>query len=283
MCIRDRLPAGFLGGGYDFTPGCKQIDALALILEAARGNLSLAPGDTLPVGVGFITFQSSGFAETVVPLVARHRPAAVWLFAPNEPGQHAPLVAALRAAGAPWRLRVFVQVGTVSAAREAVEDGADVVVAQGVDAGGHQWARGAGVVALVPDVVDMLAREFPARDVAVLAAGGVVDGRGVAACMALGAAGAVMGTRFVATDECPMPDAVKATIVRTADGAASTVKSVVHDDIQGTGFWPALYDGRAIVGESYRDHEAGVGLDDNITKYKAAMTAGQSSRRTVWA
>lgn len=56
-------------------------------------------------------------------------------------------------------------------------------------------ARGASIVALVPEIVDMLRDEFPDREIAVWAAGGLVDGRGVAAALALGAEGAVMGTR----------------------------------------------------------------------------------------
>lgn len=89
----------------------------------------------------------------------------------------------------------MVQVGSVAAAREAAAHGADVVVAQGTDAGGHQWASGAGVVSLAPEVADALRDGFPGREVAVWAAGGIADGRGVAAAMALGAEGAVLGTR----------------------------------------------------------------------------------------
>lgn len=74
----------------------------------------------------------------------------------------------------------------MQSAREAVEDGCDVVVAQGVDAGGHQWAQGAGLMSLLPEVVDMLAAEHKAKEVAVIAAGGIMDGRGIAAGLALG-------------------------------------------------------------------------------------------------
>lgn len=81
---------------------------------------------------------------------------------------------------------VFVQVGNIAAAREAVLDGADVVVAQGVDAGGHQFRQGTGIVSLVPEVLNMLQKEFKDRNVKVVAAGGIADGRGVAAALALG-------------------------------------------------------------------------------------------------
>lgn len=156
----------------------------------------------LPVGVGFITSHPSvgRFEETVLPIIAKHRPAAVWLFAPDEELKpHEAMIRALRSLDSPPC--VFVQVGNVKAAREAVRDGADAIVCQGIDAGGHQFRRGAGVISLVPEVRQMLdqeqeswqhehaeepSRHLPPRELAVFAAGGIADGKGVAAMMALG-------------------------------------------------------------------------------------------------
>ena len=78
------------------------------------------------------------------------------------------------------------QVGNVASARQAALDGADVIVAQGADAGGHQYAQTSGLISLVPEVRDMLDAEFSDRQIALLAAGGIADGRGVAAALALG-------------------------------------------------------------------------------------------------
>lgn len=77
-----------------------------------------------------------------------------------------------------------MQVGNVAAAREALEDGADVLVCQGIDAGGHQFRRGMGVITLVPEVKEMI--EESGRDVKIMAAGGIVSGKGAAAALALG-------------------------------------------------------------------------------------------------
>lgn len=132
------------------------------------------------------------FTSTVLPIIAAQRPAALWLFAPDGAVKpHAGIITAVRglasAANADgYRPRVFVQVGNVAAAREAVVDGADVVVCQGIDAGGHQFRRGMGVVSFVPEARRMLDEEFPDRDVALVAAGGIVNGKGVAAALALG-------------------------------------------------------------------------------------------------
>src|SRR4051812_15383921 len=95
---------------------------------------------------------------------------------------------------------VFVIVGTAAEARAAVAAGADVIVAQGWEAGGHVWGTVA-TLALVPRVVDAVA------PVLVVAAGGIADGRGLAAVLALGAAGAWVGTRFLAAREAAIhPD-----------------------------------------------------------------------------
>lgn len=87
---------------------------------------------------------------------------------------------------ADWGVKVFVQVGTVAAAEVAVGQGVDGLVVQGSDAGGHQWAKGASLVALVPEVRDLVERRGVGGRVVVLAAGGVVDGRGCVAGLGLG-------------------------------------------------------------------------------------------------
>lgn len=176
----------------------KELTTARTLLLPASAASAAPPGPSrsspLPVGVGFILAHPSAashFLASALPVLREHRPAAVWLFAPRPEdlvsGSVADIVAALRGEG----FTVAFQVGSVAAARQAARDGADVLVVQGADAGGHQSAfecGGAGVVSLVPEVVDMLEAEFPAapREVAVVAAGGIVEGRGVAAALALG-------------------------------------------------------------------------------------------------
>lgn len=149
------------------------------------------PAAAVHAGMSCITGHESvaQFAATVVPVIAAQRPAALWLFAPDGAVKpHAGIIAAVRQLGSSGghRPRVFVQVGNVAAAREAVADGADVVVCQGIDAGGHQFRKGMGVISFVPEVRRMLDEEFADRDVALVAAGGIVNGKGVAAALALG-------------------------------------------------------------------------------------------------
>jgi enoyl-[acyl-carrier protein] reductase II len=130
------------------------------------------------------------------------RPAAV-SFALGDPGD---LVERVHAVGA----RAIHQVHTVGQARDAAAAGVDVVIAQGSEAGGQGMVAGVGAMALVPQVVDAVA---PAP---VLAAGGIADGRGLAAALMLGAAGANVGTRFLASDEAGADRAWKRLIVEAS-------------------------------------------------------------------
>ncbi len=92
--------------------------------------------------------------------------------------------------------RAMLTVGSAAEARRAVDAGVDVIVAQGWEAGGHVWGQ-VSTLALVPAVVDAVG------STPVIAAGGITDGRGLAAVLALGAGAAWMGTRFVASTEAP--------------------------------------------------------------------------------
>jgi enoyl-[acyl-carrier protein] reductase II len=114
------------------------------------------------------------------------------------PEQH---VAEMKAHG----IRIMVMTGKVKHAVRAEAAGADVVAAQGTEAGGHTGEI--GTLALVPQVVD-------AVKIPVVAAGGIVDGRGVVAALALGAQGAVIGTRFIATPEATAARQYREALVR---------------------------------------------------------------------
>jgi enoyl-[acyl-carrier protein] reductase II len=111
-------------------------------------------------------------------------------------------------------MTVIVMVGKVRHAVKSQQAGADVVAAQGTEAGGHTGEIGA--LALVPQVVD-------AVKIPVLAAGGIADGRGLVAALALGAQGVVVGTRFVATPEAQAAPQYREAILRSAE--ADTVRT----------------------------------------------------------
>ena len=110
--------------------------------------------------------------------------------------------------------RVWMQVGSMDEAAHAVETGADLVIVQGIEAGGHNRST-AGTFTLVPAVADAIA------PVPVLAAGGVADGRGVLAAIALGAEGAWVGTRFLASSEADAHESYKERVAKAGvDGTS---------------------------------------------------------------
>jgi nitronate monooxygenase len=126
----------------------------------------------------------------------------------------------------------FAQVQTVAQAQGAAHAGVDVIVAQGTEAGGHTGSI--GTFALVPAVVDVVG------SVPVVAAGGIADGRGLAAALMLGAAGAWLGTRFVASQEWGgQPWEQAAVVAATAD---DTVRTSVYDQIRAAAFPEGLAD-----------------------------------------
>jgi nitronate monooxygenase len=205
---------GIIGGGYG------DEDWLAREMTAAGAAR---------VGVGFITWSMAKRAR-VLDLALERRPAAVMLsFGDVRP--HAPKI---KAAGA----LLICQVQTLEQARAAAACDADIIVAQGAEAGGHGMSR--GTFAFVPAVVDAL----PA--IPVVAAGGVGDGRGLAAAMMLGADGVMMGTRFFASQEAAALAAVKDRIVGASGDR--TVRSIVFDIVR-RNVWPAPYTGRVVRNE----------------------------------
>jgi len=243
---------GLIGGGYG------DADWLAREMDAV--------GD-VRVGVGFITW-SMAKKPGLLELALERRPPAVMLSF----GEVKPHGEKIRQAGA----RLICQVQTLEQAREALDAGADVLVAQGAEAGGHGVAR--GTFALVPAVVDLARGSVP-----VVAAGGVADGRGLAAALMLGADGVLVGTRFYATQEAAGVQAAKECIVM-ADGDA-TIRSILFD-IARRNVWPAPFTGRVLrnaFSERWRGREAELlqHQEAEATRYAAARATGDFDTAAV--
>jgi nitronate monooxygenase len=197
----------------------------------------VAAGTGKPWGVGFQTWATDAGA---IEHALGYGPRAVMLSF----GDPSPYVEIVRRAGA----AVILQVTDLDEARQAVDLGADVIVAQGTEAGGHGARRGRSTLPFVPVVVDL------AGPVPVLAAGGIADGRGIAAALALGAAGALIGTRFQATTEALADAATTRAIV---DGRGEdTERNSVLDIVRGSP-WPwSRYTARTL-GHPYLDRWRG--------------------------
>jgi nitronate monooxygenase len=189
-------------------------------------------------------------------------------------GDPRPLVAPVRASGA----LLIIQVTTVQEARQAIDLSGDVIVAQGTEAGGHGARHGWSTLAFVPVVADL------AGTVPVLAAGGIADGRGVAAALALGAAGALVGTRFLATDEALLDPAAKKAIV--AAGGEETERNSVLDSARGSR-WPREYSARTLAHpflDAWRDREDELAASAAArSDYQRGVASGELPPEPVWA
>lgn len=234
---------------------------------------------TLPVGIGVLNWGAD--LDATLSLLRTYRPAALWLFAPRKLSDLRAWTQGARDATA-GATKVWIQVGSVVDAVQVVRECApDVLVVQGADAGGHGLERGAGIVSLVPEVHDaLLAALGPEGEAAegkmpvLVAAGGISEGRGVAAALALGAAGVVMGTRYLASPEADISRGYRDEIVRASDGGQTTVRSGVYDKLRGTVDWPPGYGGRGVINRSYHDAIGGMDHEENVRLYNEAMKSG---------
>jgi nitronate monooxygenase len=184
-------------------------------------------------------------------------------------GDPQPFAARIRQAGVP----LICQIQTVADAQRAIEVGADVVVAQGAEAGGHGEKR--GTFTLVPEVADLIATVAP--ETLLCAAGGIGDGRGLAAALCLGADGVVIGTRFWASDEALVhPNLQAAGVTATGD---ETLRSSVIDILRGYDVWPERYDVRTLRSAATdrwygKESELRAAVEPEATRYAEAAARG---------
>ncbi len=154
--------------------------------------------------------------------------------------------------------RVLHMVSSVHEAQRAAEAGADVIAAQGTEGGGHVWLM--GTMVLVPQVVRAV------QPIPVLAAGGIADGAGLAAALMLGAEGVLLGTRFLATPEAPLPQAYKEAICNS-DGHDTILTEI--PDTAASQVWPGAF-ARAL---RTRVIEEFIGRDEEVRRRRTEINA----------
>jgi nitronate monooxygenase len=233
----------------------------------ARELAIVAENTTNPWGIGFLTWQVDvGALENAL----EHQPRAVMLSF----GDPSPFAERIRRTGT----ALVIQVTDLEEARHAVDLGADVIVAQGSESGGHGARHGRSTLPFVPVVVDM------AAPVPVLAAGGIADGRGLAAALALGAAGAVIGTRFQATTEALVAPSTRTAIVQ--GHGADTERNSILDIARGSR-WPSKYTARTLGHpflDQWRGRETELAADLHARDaYQVALSQGDIPPLPVWA
>jgi nitronate monooxygenase len=256
---------GLVGGGYGDLAWTQREYNLAteLLKNEASSHARL--------GCGFITWKLDENAEAL-DWVLTQKPCAVMLSF----GDPRPYAARIKTAGA----ALICQVQRLDQVPQAIEAGAAVIVAQGGEAGGHgaNAQEGRSTFTLVPEIADHLAAHAP--NTLLLAAGGVADGRGLAAALMLGADGALIGSRLWATQESLAATGAKTQATQTnGDG---TARSAVFDILRRKN-WPAPYDFRAIRNALHRQLEGNIEAlqaspDAARADYDAGVKAGDFNR-----
>lgn len=232
---------GLIGGGYG------DADWLARECDAA--------GDAR-VGIGLITWSLAQQRHLLDQVLSRSPTALMLSF-----GDFQPFLADISAT----QTKLIVQVQTLAQAREAVDAGVDAIVVQGTEAGGHGGVR--ATLPFVPAVVDI------AKGLPVIAAGGIADGRGLAAALALGAAGVLCGTGFFASDESLASGNAKREARRGSGD--DTERSSVFDVARGLD-WPDGWHLRTMRNSFTRQWSSDIeGLRQNLTEEKARFEAAR--------
>lgn len=181
--------------------GLGHLGALRVLPETLRGWIRHTKELTdKPFGVNLVPqYGGPEFFEADLKVVLDEKPKVVSLYY----GDFHDVIPRAKDAG----IITIVQVGTVADAKKAVSDGADIIIAQGIEGGGHLTQGRVGLMALLPAVVDI------AEGRPVIAAGAISEARAVRAARCLGAQGVWCGTAFLASQECDAHDAYKEKIV----------------------------------------------------------------------
>ena len=214
---------GDMAGQVSEAGGLGVIGASGLAPDDVASHVARAREITSkPFGINLLLFTAEDMLDAVLEL----QPAVLSTAWPRDDQDLATIFARAHDAGA----KVMHMVPTLDDAQRAAEAGANVVVAQGTDGGGHIGEMGTTV--LVRQAVKAVA------PVPVLAAGGLADGAGLASALALGADGILLGTRFLASDECSLPAWLKREIV--ASDGHDTIRTTVPDTATGQD-WPGAW------------------------------------------
>jgi len=290
---------GFIGGGYGDT------DFIKRELEVLMSKSGASKKNKPRFGVGFITWGLQNKPQAL-DMVLEAKPDAIWFSF----GDARAFIQKARQALP--NVLIFNQVQTMKQVHEILPF-TDVLVVQGMEAGGHGHLQGRTSLGFTPAAVDavrgyvlkntkngkgdkdQISVEFPgarsanqAGGIPVLVAGGIADGRGLAAALVLGADGVSMGTRFSVSNESLLADSAKESLIgRSGD---DTIRSTVFDYLRGP-VWPSPFDGRAIRNrwtEQYGSYPTALisspsALADARAAFQQAASSRDEEPPLVWA
>jgi nitronate monooxygenase len=266
---------GFIGAGAGSDLSTLPSTLQETVSLVSSSPIPKTPDGILPVGVGFLNWGAD--LKFAVREFQKHplKPAAAWFFAPKSTEDLVKWTEQIRDV-TQNKTKIWIQVGTVASALEVVRAcKPDVLVIQGCDAGGHGPVQSSSIISLLPEVLDaLIVAGIPRGSIPLVAAGGIMDGRGVAAALMLGASGACMGTRFLVSPEAEISPGYKKAIADANDGGVNTVRTTLYDRLRGTNGWPDGYNARGVINKSLRDSESGMDFEENQRLYAEAMKLG---------
>lgn len=273
---------GFIAAGY-----CQDLPELDQEIQSFRQTTG-----NFPLGLGFITHGAcpGGDLSILEETLGLYKPSLVQFFAPavvSCPSTGKTNIEVAKAHDA----KVLVQVGSVEEAKKAMAAGVDAIIAQGTEAGGHGLRKnlGNGTLALAARLVSLRNQMDP--DMAVLAAGGIVDGRGLAAALALGCDGVVLGTRLWASQEAMGPPSFKKllTTKEPDDCLRTTVVDQIYNSYASAP-WPYPFDSVGVLRNTLTDRwdgkpreELDAVMSEEASRYRKAVKEGNAEDGRVYA
>lgn len=311
---------GFIGAGY-LTPAALQTE-----IDKAYQQLSISHAELLlnrkraNFGIGILVWRLTELNDGNTPdqarpnptvteflkAIVKARPYAIWLSF----GDEKEMVEWQKAINeldkhhngdlqseAEQVIKWFIMIGREQELQAAVEKcQCDVLIVQGCEAGGHGHSQAPPLSALLSDVLKRLPLLKPSNASQsippVLGAGGLVDGRSLAALLAAGCAGGVYGTRFVLTPESTYSQVQKEELVKAKSSA--TLRTFAFDDARGTLGWPNGTDGRGLRNTTVEEYERDLqeqiksgkedpeGAKRRMERYKQAAKDNDTDRIVIW-
>ncbi|KIJ24622.1 hypothetical protein M422DRAFT_54932 [Sphaerobolus stellatus SS14] len=267
---------GFIAAGFDSSLKLKTQ------MASIRDALEVPQGQPVSMGVGLLGWildLTETSDDPRIPAVLEEMPTAIWFAFGSDLGRY---VAQVRDYDSKrdHKTTIYVIVSSVTEALCAANEWkVDVLVVQGIEAGGHGTAAAPPLFNLLPRVLEEIS-DGPL----ILAAGGISTGSQIAALLAMGADGVAMGTRFLFTTECMYNEDMKSVLVES--DLNSTTRGLLFDDVNPTPTpvtWPEGIDGRAIVNKLVTDFKEGLSLDERKKRYAEAKQKAEKDRLIIWA
>ncbi|TCD62675.1 hypothetical protein EIP91_006568 [Steccherinum ochraceum] len=263
---------GFVGNATDDSAAIKKK------LSDLRTKLGVPPQEPLPIGFGFLGWLLEKAADDDrIATVLEGRTTAIWFAFGKDIESYIKKVRAYEA-GREHKTLVFVMVNSVAEALQATNEWkVDALVVQGNEAGGHGGADAPTMFSLVQGVIDAIPRNGPL----LLAAGGISTGAQIAALLTMGVDAVALGTKFLFTPECTMPEEKRKVLV--AADLHATTRSMAFDEVNRTMGWPDKVDGRAIRNAIITDEQEGLPLEKRLDMYDESAKKGEKDRLVIWA